>query len=247
MPFIPLGPLVLAGSGEYTPAMDIVDEYLLKVAVGKPVILIATSCAMEGDEVMTKWEQMGVEHFKRLGVEATPVRIKDQDDANVEANAGLIADAGFIWFSGGSPVYLARAFHETAAWRALEGANRNGAIVAGASGGLGVLNADIPNLATDGGTGPTALGLADPIRAMAHFDRAEQRRPEFVQRVLDSLQPGQVAVGVDEDTTLVWHEDQWRAMGHQRVVLFENGNRTIFHHGDILDHVPPPSRAIGAP
>jgi len=244
MPYNSLGPLVLAGSGEYTPAMDIVDKYLLEVAAGKPVVLIATSCAMEGDDVMTKWEQMGVEHFKRHGIDATPVRIKDQDDANVAANAEQIAEAGFVWFSGGSPVYLAQAFHETLSWRALEAANRNGATVAGASGGLGVLNADIPNTNPDAQPGPTALGLADPVRAMAHFDRAEQRRPEFVQRILESLQPGQVAVGVDEDTTLVWTENQWRVMGHQRVVLFEDGERTIFHHDDVIDTLPPPTRAL---
>ena len=247
----PLGPLVLAGSGEYTPAMDIVDKYLLEVAGGKPVVLIATSCAMEGEDVMTKWEQMGVEHFKHLGIEATPVRIKDQDDANVQANADQIAAAGLVWFSGGSPVYLAQAFHDTLAWTALEAANRAGAAVAGASGGLGVLNADVPTLsntarpeALEGQpSGPTALGLADPVRAMAHFDRAEQRRPEFVQRVIDSLQPGQVAVGVDEDTTVVWRDEQWRVMGHKRVVLFENGARTIFHHDDVIDRLPAPTRA----
>src|SRR5690606_2553708 len=149
-------------------------QYLLKVAAGKPVLLIATSCAMEGEDVMTKWEQMGVEHFRRFGVEATPVRIKDQADANIPAHADLIAEAGFVWFSGGSPVYLAQAFHETACFRALEAANRRGAVVAGASGGLGVLNADVPALTgpardgvPEGPAGPTALGLADPIRAMA--------------------------------------------------------------------------------
>ena len=252
MPNNLLGPLVLAGSGEYTPAMDIVDKYLLQVMDGKPVVLIATSCAMEGADVMTKWEQMGVEHFKRLGVEATPVRIKDQDDANIQANADQIAAAGLVWFSGGSPVYLAQAFHETLAWQALEAANRRGAAVAGASGGLGVLNADVPNLASPARPealegeppGPAALGLADPVRAMAHFDRAEQRRPEFVQRILDSLQPGQVAVGVDEDTTVVWTEGRWRVMGHQRAVLFEDGRRTIYHHGDVIDRLPPPTRAL---
>lgn len=243
MPQQPLGPLVLAGSGEYTPAMDIVDKYLLEIADGKPVLLIATSCAMEGEDVMTKWEQMGVEHFKLLGIDAQPLRIKDQDDANMQSNADAIAEAGFVWFSGGSPVYLAQAFHNTLAWKALEAANRRGAIVAGASGGLGVLNADVPNAARDAPAGPTALGLADPVRALAHFDRAEQRRPEFVQRILDSLQPGQVAVGVDEDTTVIWHENKWRAMGHKRVVLFENGERTIFHHNDVIERLPVPTRA----
>ena len=111
MPEGALGPLVLAGSGEYTPAMDIVDKYLLDRIDGKPVVLIATSCAMEGEDVMTKWEQMGVAHFKRLGIDARPVRIKDRDDANVPEHYEAIANAGFVWFSGGSPVYLAQAFH----------------------------------------------------------------------------------------------------------------------------------------
>src|SRR5690606_39870861 len=108
---------------------------------------------------------------------------------------------------------------------------------------LGVLNAHVPNASPDAGPGPTALGLADPVRAMAHFDRAEQRRPEFIQRILDSLLPGQVAVGVDEDTTLVWRDNQWRVMGHKRVVLFENGERSIFRHDDVIERIPAPSRA----
>jgi cyanophycinase len=219
--------------------MEIVDTFLLERVNGREVILIATSCAMEGEDVMTKWEQMGVAHFRRLGVEAVPVRIKDRDDADIDANAERIAEAGLVWFSGGSAVYLAQAFHETAAWRALEAANRRGAAVAGASGGLGVLNSHVPSSDSEG---PTALGLAAPVRAMAHFDRAEQRRPEFIERVVNSLQPGQMAVGVDEDTTVVWVDGAWVAMGHKRVVLFKDGERIVHHHGDTVD-LPPPHRA----
>jgi cyanophycinase-like exopeptidase len=237
-----LGPLVLAGSGEYTPAMDIVDKYLLERIDGSPVVLIATSCAMEGEDVMTKWEQMGVEHFKRLGIDAVPVRIKDKDDANDGANAEIIDGAGLVWFSGGSAVYLAQAFEGTLAWVALEAANRRGAAVAGASGGLGVLNADVPALGQDTMPGVTALGLAAPVRAIAHFDRAEARRPEFVQRIVESVLPGQVAVGVDEDTTVVWTEGAWRAMGHKRVVVFADGGRQIYEHGDTVPELPRPQR-----
>jgi cyanophycinase len=237
-----LGPLVLAGSGEYTPAMDVVDSFLLEVAAGREVLLIATSCAQEGEDVMTKWEQMGVAHFKRLGVDARPLRIKDQADANVSEHAEQIAEAGLVWFSGGSPVYLAQAFHETLAWHALEAANRRGAAVAGASGGLGVLNADVPSH-NSAHQGPTALGLAAPVRALAHFDRAEQRRPEFIERIVGSLLPGQMAIGVDEDTTVVWTNGGWRVMGHQRAVLFKDGERIIYRHDEIVPDLPPPERA----
>ena len=91
-----IGPLILAGSGEYTPAMDMVDSSLIEVIGGKPIILVATSCAQEGDDVMTRWEQMGVEHFKRLGVDAEPLRIRDSEEANVAETY-----AGYLEYSDG--------------------------------------------------------------------------------------------------------------------------------------------------
>jgi len=277
-----IGPLILAGSGEYTDTMDIVDRYIIDRTAGKPVILIATSCAMEGDERMTWWEQLGVGHFKRLGVDAVPVRIATREDANDEEKAASISGAGFVWFSGGSAIYLARCFHDTRAFAALRTANERGTAVAGASGGLGVLNPHVPGQepprpqapnpisgANDPRssvygrqvvgfgppmyppdapkmpeTGPSGLGLSAPIRAMAHFDRMQARRPEAVERTVESLEPGQKAVGVDEDTAVVWTDGVWRVMGHKRVQVFEKDRPPVlYHHGDVAEVLPPPERA----
>src|SRR3970282_138859 len=142
--FAPLGPLVLAGSGEYTPTMEAVDRYLLEACGGRSVVLIATACAPEGDERMTWWEELGVAHFRRLGVEAAPLRIRDRAEADLDAHAQRIAEAGIVWFSGGSAVYLAQAFEGTRSWRALEAAHRRGAGVGGARGRRGVLHPRAP-------------------------------------------------------------------------------------------------------
>jgi len=241
-----IGPLVLAGSGEYTDTMDLVDCYLLDFLAGRPVVLIATACAIEGDERMTWWEQLGVRHFRKFGVEAVPVRIRNQEEANIEEHAEVIASAGFVWFSGGSAAYLARSFDGTPAWQALQDANRSGAAVAGASGGLGVLNPHVHQPGTDGQVplGPTGLGLAAPIRAMSHFDRFAERRPEMLQRAVENLTPGQKLVGVDEDTAIVWSEGAWLVMGHKRVQVFEKGaGPVLYRHGDVIDTLPPPERA----
>jgi cyanophycinase-like exopeptidase len=85
--------------------------------------------------VMERWEVMGRAHFQRLGVSATPLRIRDRADANRSDYAHRISLARHVWFSGGRANYLAEAFHETLAWKALEHANANGAIVVGSSGG----------------------------------------------------------------------------------------------------------------
>jgi cyanophycinase len=235
------GPLVLAGSGEYTPAMDIVDQHLLGRLDGRPVLLIATACAPEGADVMARWEQMGFGHFARLGVKALPLRIADRSDADLPENAALIWEAGLVWFSGGSAAYLARAFEATRAWEALKGAHARGAAIAGASGGLGVLNPHLPDPSAGAGQPRTGLGLAAPVRAISHFDRLEARRPEMVERVLSLLPAGQRLVGVDEDTAAVWEDGAWRVMGHKRVLLIERGGgRRAFSHGDLLEGLPPP-------
>ncbi len=250
-----LGPLALVGSGEYTPAMDVVDRHLLEQCAGRTVLLIATACAPEGLDVMERWEQMGSAHFARLGVDASPLRIRDADDANRPEIAARIAEADFVWFSGGRAGYLAQAFHETAAWRALANANARGAVVAGASGGLGVLNPHLAGLPTgqaglpasgqsaEGSALPNGLGLAAPIRAMAHFDRMEARRPDMVDQMRSRLVPGQVLIGVDEDTGCIWTSGAWVAMGRARVNVFgPHGERKVYRHGDVVD-LPRPARS----
>jgi cyanophycinase len=237
-----IGPLVLAGSGEYTETMDLVDRYLLERIDGRRVLLIATACAPEGDDRMTWWEQLGVLHFRRFGIEALPVRIRDSEEADRDEHAEMIAEAGFVWFSGGSAVYLAQAFNGTKGWRALEAMNALGGAVAGASGGLGVLNPHAPNPNI---VGPTGLGLAAPVRALSHFDRMEARRPEFIQRAIENMEPGQMVVGVDEDTAVVWSDGAWTAMGHKRVQVFEKGKEPLlFRHGDRIEVLPPPLRHL---
>jgi cyanophycinase len=241
-----IGPLVLAGSGEYTDTMDKVDRYLLDIIGEKPVVLVATACAMEGDERMSWWEDLGVRHFHKLGVKATPLRIRDQNEADVEEHAAKIAEAGLIWFSGGSAPYLARSFFGTKSWHALQAANLGGAAVAGASGGLGVLNPNVTQIGADlqPVPGPTGLGLAAPVRAMSHFDRFAERRPEMVQRAIENLGPDQKLVGVDEDTAIVWSEGVWRAMGHKRVQVFAKEHEPLLYRdGDVIDALPPPDRA----
>jgi hypothetical protein len=57
------------------------------------------------------------------------------------------------------------------------------------------------------------------------------------------MQPGQKLVGVDEDTAIVWHDGEWRVIGHKRAVVYENdGSRSIFHNGDRIDGLPIPER-----
>ena len=101
------GTVALVGAGEYLQGMLPVDKKLLERINGTPrVVVLPTASAPDGEGVPERWASMGVEHFAQLGVNAEPVMLlnrKDADNADISAQ---IADANFIYFSGGKPRFL---------------------------------------------------------------------------------------------------------------------------------------------
>ncbi|HMN63295.1 MAG TPA: hypothetical protein PJ988_23205, partial [Anaerolinea sp.] len=64
------GILALTGSGEYLPGMDEGDRFLL-AQLGEParVVCLPTGAGTEGPARVRYWMDLGVEHFRGLGVE----------------------------------------------------------------------------------------------------------------------------------------------------------------------------------
>ena len=69
------GLIALVGSGEYLPVMDEVDRYLLAHCgvSGRPprVVCLPTAAGQEGQQSWGRWMQMGEQHFRRLGADAS--------------------------------------------------------------------------------------------------------------------------------------------------------------------------------
>src|SRR3954447_16686058 len=132
------GPLALVGSGEYLPVMAGVESALIE---GRPprYVQIPTAAAPEGKRRLQYWIDLGVAQAERLGVEPVPVVVRDRDEAGSRDLAALIAGAGLIYLSGGSPLFLARTLRGTRVWAAIEAAWRAGAALGGCSaGGVGL-------------------------------------------------------------------------------------------------------------
>ncbi|HEV3365489.1 MAG TPA: Type 1 glutamine amidotransferase-like domain-containing protein [Acidimicrobiia bacterium] len=232
------GPIALVGSGEFLPVMEAVDAVLL---AGRPrrAVFLPTASAPEGPERVEYWVGLGTEHYGRLGAEPVPLAVLDRRDAEDPANAAAVAGAGLVYLSGGNPGYLADTLRGTAVLEAILAAWQAGAALAGCSAGACALTA----LADDTREGVTRPGLAvvPDLVVLLHFDRIEGWRPGVVDRRAAELAPGQVLLGIDEETALISGDGGWRVEGRQKVWIVEPDGRRTGHEAGAVLALPGPA------
>ncbi|MEM8861862.1 MAG: Type 1 glutamine amidotransferase-like domain-containing protein, partial [Chloroflexota bacterium] len=126
----------LVGAGEYLPKMEPVDRALIE-KLGKPakVVCIPAGAGTEGPSRISYWNDMGVKHFTNLGVEVKAVEVINKDTADDPMLAEQVAEANFVYFSGGKPGYLHDTLKDSLTWSAVMQVLENGGIVAGCSAG----------------------------------------------------------------------------------------------------------------
>lgn len=196
----PRGRIALVGSGEYTPAMQEVEGWLLEDRPRRYVQL-ATASAPEGQRTLDYWWDLGAQAAARLDAEQVVIDVRTREDADDPARAAQVAGAGLVYLSGGNPAYLTRTLRGTAVWRAIVEAWRTGSSIGGCSAGaiaLGGLVTDFRraiNATVDG------LALVPSLRVIPHFDRMGRMIPDMALRLL--LREGFTTVGIDEDTALL--------------------------------------------
>ena len=163
------GPVALVGSGEYLPALEFLERALI---TGRPAryAQLATAAAPEGPASLARWHGLGADAAARLDVEQVVVPVSNRDDADDPGNAELVAGAGLIYLSGGSPGYLTETLRATRVWAAIVDAWRNGAALAGCSAGAMALSAGFPGFRRPWRSS-AGLGLVPVVRVIPHFDR----------------------------------------------------------------------------
>lgn len=229
------GPLCLVGSGEFLAGMEAVDRGLLAGRSPRAAFL-PTAAGEEGDATVDHWIDLGVQHFRRLGVEPVPVRVIDRADADAPDFARLVDGAGLVYLSGGNPGYLAEQLRGTRVWDAIVDAWRGGAALAGCSAGACALSAIAHDVRVPGRGSGLGLGLVPHVAVIPHFDRYESWSPGIVERFLHDASDGVTVVGIDEETALVGGPDRWEVQGRSTVtVLGPGGGRHVHHPGDEVD------------
>ena len=221
------GRLVLCGSGEFTPAMADVDRGILSDLGARRVRVAIVPTAAGAEDTPKSWIAMGTAHFTRLGADATGVMVLDRVDAEDPRNSEAIADADWIYFSGGKPGYVVETLSGTPFWSAVLARYRAGAVLAGSSAGammLGSRTFHFPDGIDETGVPRRvavrdALGLLPGIFVAPHFDAVPG---EMWRRWAEIWPDGHRMLGIDEDTAIVEGADGWSVVGKGRAVVFRS-------------------------
>lgn len=211
------GPVALVGSGEFLPVMEDVDRRLLEGRSAR-VVFLPTAAAPEGPERVEYWAQLGLEHYRRMGVDADPLLVLNRDDADRTDLAARVDGAGLVYLSGGDPAYLTDTLRDSAVWRAIHSAWKRGTALAGCSAGAIALSSVVRDrFAADAPLRP-ALAVVANLAVLPHFDRLRRFRPELVDARSRGVPEGMTVIGIDEDTAMVGPTTgPWTVMGRQRV------------------------------
>ena len=209
---------------------------------GRPprYVQIPTAAAPEGPASLSRWVALGQQQADRLGVEAVPVVVRDRAEADDPALAELVAGAGLVYLSGGSPPYCASTLRGTLVWEAVLEAWRGGAALAGCSAGAMSLTSWVPDLRHPTRPADPGLGVLTDVRVIPHFDRFLGWLPDLVSRYLVRTPEGTAVVGVDEDTAVVWDGGTWTVHGRQSAWLLTPDGREGFADGATVPLPPGP-------
>jgi cyanophycinase len=237
------GPLVLCGSGEFTRAMADVDRAILaELGTRRARVAIVPTAAGLEDTPMA-WVAMGTAHFAALGADATGVMVLRRVDAEDPRNCAAIADADWIYFSGGKPGHLVDSLADTPFWSAVLARHHAGAVLAGSSAGammLGSRTLHFPDGLDETGRPRrvavrAALGLLPGILVAPHFDAVPI---EWWRSSAEIWPDSHRMLGIDEDTAIVERADGWIVMGRGRAMIFRSlDDRDVHPSGARFDGI----------
>ena len=210
------GPLALIGGSEWRAGCDF-DRDLLALSGGSEVLVLPTAAAYEHPdraiEAAERW-------FDDLGGRVRPLRVLTRRDAVDEANVAPIADAAFIYLSGGSPMHLRSVLKDSPVWDALVASWQRGAVLAGSGSGAMVL-CD-PMVDPRGGALTLGLGLIEQLAVIPHHDTWSEDK---AKRTLRIAPDGLPIAGIDARTALLRSTaGEWTVAGAGSVIVYLDGN-----------------------
>ncbi len=231
------GLIALLGSGEYLPVMNEVDAYLLANCGAngrKPrVVCLPTAAGQEGPKSVSRWSNMGIDHFTKLGAEVQAVPVTDKETANDLNHAAAVEEADLIYFSGGNPNYLYQTLKDSLVWESAQKAWARGAAYAGCSAGAMVLGKEMPDFRAAGIRSTSAFGILPIASLLPHFNNMPLFGKPLVATLRRRLRDGEIMIGVDEDTAIIGRlNEPWSVMGKAKAHLFTNKDGKSYAAGE---------------
>ena len=231
--------MALLGSGEFDPWSEPLERWLHARSRNPegPVLILPTAAAHEGDASFDAWGSKGLEHYRELGLPAEVVPLKTREDAHRQEVVERLAGASMVFLSGGNPARLAEVLRDTPFWEALRGGVADGLPYAGCSAGVACLTEVTFDSETEDFDSVWApgLGYARDVLFAPHWDIVDTWIPGAQRFIVDSVKPGQVFVGLDEETAMVGDGRSWQVMGRSGIHVHRDGEWTEHGAGDAFE------------
>lgn len=203
--------LVLVGSGEFTPAMDETDQYLLSLTSDPVVAILSDNSATIS---------AGLKHFREFGTEVFGVPLFNPGDADNKDLVDQISKANFIYVTGSNADNLLRILKDSMVWKTVYTNYNKGAVVVGASAGALVMGKRVQN--------KESFGLV-PVSLFPPLDNDTSYGSDPENSI--SLQPDNW-MGIDRDTAVVLEDTVATIHGPGAAMLVINGRRSLYHDQD---------------
>ena len=222
------GSIALVGGDEFRPGCEEMDtRILVHTARAQPRVVVIPTAAVTGPE---KAASDGVEHFSRLGADASALMVLDRRDANDEELAARASWASIVYFTGGSPDYLLTTLRKSKLLSVLEEQVNAGAIWAGSSAGAMVIGSMMRQPTS--GAWVHGLGIVQNMAVLPHHERSD---PDAVARDLDdTAPPGLTVLGIDAKTCCFGRPGEWTVLGLGTVTVYRMGSWTSYSSGESL-------------
>jgi cyanophycinase len=222
------GRFLLLGSGEFEPWAAEAERFALSRATGDgSVAILATASGREGETVFERWISMGLRHYESLGITGHAVRVRTRVDALDTGAARLLDDVSMVFFSGGSPKYLAQTITGTPVWDGVVRVLERGGVFAGCSAG-----AMIAGAAGIGFPFASGLGLLPTTAVGVHWDALSAWWIRWLRDLAPRRLPANVRfVGVAERTAIASDADDWRVFGTGNVDMRHGAERRALGPG----------------
>ena len=167
------------------------------------IVVISTASSL-GDEITHAYLQL----FAGLGVQdVVGIRPESREQAKDERLSAAVDAATAVFMTGGNQTKLATVVVGTPLGEAIRAAHRRGAVIAGTSAGASICSEHMVSFGSGGSTPKfrvgqvsQGLGLLSGVIVDQHFT---QRNRFGRLLALVAANPGQLGVGIDEDTAAI--------------------------------------------
>ncbi|MEP6758175.1 MAG: Type 1 glutamine amidotransferase-like domain-containing protein [Actinomycetota bacterium] len=213
------------GAGEFEEWHDDIDRTLLDGRDGRALVL-ATASAPDGDDVYEGWVARGMQHYGRLGVEASAPALRTARDAHDPSVVAALEDAALVFFSGGNPAYLASVLRGSPFWQRLMQRLAEGTTAyAGCSAGVACLCDPTFDSATEDFEQVWAPGLGyfPQLLFAPHWDMIDTWIPGARAFIQASAPVGGHLISLDERTAMVGDGRSWEVRGAGVVGIYSDG------------------------